>query len=333
MDSILAQLSDTVAGARTLDELVPPMLDMLGTVTGCESSFLTSLDVDGRVQAVRFARNDGALVVPEGAALPWIDRFCRRSVETAGFSAIEVSTPTEVAMTGVWTFASIPVRTAAGLVVGTLCAASRERRVPSALARSVFALFAKLIAQHIELDLALTQLHAADERLAAYALIDPLTSLPNRRALVDELGRLMSRAVRERSFVFVVTLDLDGFKAINDQHGWATGDLLLQECAKRLRRSVRDEDIVARLNEDEFAIVGPGPSDPRQAEHGCSILRTRAAGATRGRFNLNGCSFDYWGGSAGGVAAAPGLSPVQALGLADAAMFRQKQMRHGHHKV
>lgn len=91
--------------------------------------------------------------------------------------------------------------------------------------------------------------------LARAATQDPLTGLPNRRALIEQLGGVLNRAARSGLPLGVLFLDLDGFKSINDRFGHEMGDILLQQFAQRLRHCVRRSDIVARLAGDEFVIV------------------------------------------------------------------------------
>lgn len=104
----------------------------------------------------------------------------------------------------------------------------------------------------------------AEQHLAHLALHDPLTGLPNRRALAEALDRAVARAQRSGLALAVLALDLDGFKAINDRHGHPAGDVALVEVGARLRRTVRRSDVVARLGGDEFAVIagelkGPHP--------------------------------------------------------------------------
>ena len=104
----------------------------------------------------------------------------------------------------------------------------------------------------------------AELQLAHLALHDPLTGLPNRRALAEALERAIARAQRTGLPLAVLALDLDGFKAINDRHGHPAGDAALIEVAARLRRTIRRSDLVARLGGDEFAVIaaelnGPAP--------------------------------------------------------------------------
>lgn len=84
---------------------------------------------------------------------------------------------------------------------------------------------------------------------------DVLTGLPNRAFLSDLLDQALEFSRHENIPLAVCMLDLDGFKAVNDGYGHASGDLLLVEVAKRLRTIVRGEDVVARLAGDEFVLV------------------------------------------------------------------------------
>jgi diguanylate cyclase (GGDEF)-like protein len=92
-------------------------------------------------------------------------------------------------------------------------------------------------------------------RIEDVAFRDPLTRLPNRRAFDLRLRRTQTAAERAGRGFAVLFLDLDGFKAINDLHGHATGDRVLETVAARLQATMRDGDIVARLGGDEFAVL------------------------------------------------------------------------------
>jgi len=90
------------------------------------------------------------------------------------------------------------------------------------------------------------------ERIAHY---DPLTGVPNRRMLADQLNQAIARARRQDKSLAVCYLDLDGFKPVNDQYGHASGDLLLIEITRRLKQVLRTEDTLARLGGDEFVMI------------------------------------------------------------------------------
>lgn len=96
------------------------------------------------------------------------------------------------------------------------------------------------------------QIEDALYRLARY---DELTGLPNRALFRDTLERSLAKAVRHKSQVGVLFLDLDGFKSVNDTLGHAAGDQVLREFSERLRNSLRAGDMTGRLAGDEFAMI------------------------------------------------------------------------------
>jgi len=117
------------------------------------------------------------------------------------------------------------------------------------------------------------QLNAAREQMRELAMTDPLTRLLNRRAAIDALRRDEDRMRRERRPLGVVMVDLDHFKAVNDRHGHAAGDALLQKVAECLRSCVRGGDYVARWGGEEFLMALPG-ADPIQ----CAEVAERCRG-------------------------------------------------------
>jgi diguanylate cyclase (GGDEF)-like protein len=100
------------------------------------------------------------------------------------------------------------------------------------------------------------------DRLRHDALHDNLTGLPNRVFFQQRLADLLARQRPTDPQIAVMLIDLDRFKEINDTLGHATGDLLLQEVARRLRRGVADRVTVARLGGDEFALLDPAQTGP-----------------------------------------------------------------------
>jgi len=101
----------------------------------------------------------------------------------------------------------------------------------------------------------ITQLKAHEDELDRIAHYDTLTGLPNRRLLNDRLGQALIRAQRDKSLLAVCFLDLDGFKAVNDQHGHHIGDQLLIGVTGHLRNVLRANDTLARMGGDEFVIL------------------------------------------------------------------------------
>ncbi|MGY2083451.1 GGDEF domain-containing protein [Blastococcus sp. SYSU DS0539] len=101
----------------------------------------------------------------------------------------------------------------------------------------------------------ITERKALEAQLVHRSLHDPLTGLPNRLLFHDRLRHALDRGHRENTPTCVLIIDLDGFKAINDELGHPMGDRVLVSFADRLRSVLRASDTAARLGGDEFSIV------------------------------------------------------------------------------
>ena len=91
--------------------------------------------------------------------------------------------------------------------------------------------------------------------LLAQSRQDPLTGLPNRIAADEMLAREIARNRRDKRHFAILYLDLDKFKEINDKLGHASGDRLLERIARRIRKILREEDVLAHLGSDEFLVL------------------------------------------------------------------------------
>lgn len=111
----------------------------------------------------------------------------------------------------------------------------------------------------------ITPVKAVQDRLAHLAHHDALTGLPNRLFFMAALEHSLAHAAREQLKVALLFVDLDHFKSVNDSLGHAAGDQLLIEVARRLQRSVRSEDLVARLAGDEFVVTLENLREPEEA--------------------------------------------------------------------
>lgn len=135
---------------------------------------------------------------------------------------------------------------------------------------------------------------------------DPLTGLYNRRFFNEALANAMAVAERYQQPLSLVLLDVNHFKAVNDQQGYAAGDQALQSLAKILQATCREADIICRYGGDEFVILLPNTEKP-----GADRLVHRIQTALPEDLTI-----------AAGTAALPG---PDLLSVAEAEMRRQKQ--------
>jgi diguanylate cyclase (GGDEF)-like protein/PAS domain S-box-containing protein len=166
----------------------------------------------------------------------------------------------------------------------------------------------------------ITERRVAEEKLALLARTDGLTGLANRATLIERLHQAFAGARRGAAPFAVFYLDLDHFKRINDSLGHPIGDLLLQEVARRIKSSVRENDVTARLGGDEFAILQLDVSDPTRS----AAMATNILDALMAPFHLAGNDVH--------ISASIGISTYSdashdadsLLGQADMALYRAK---------
>ena len=165
----------------------------------------------------------------------------------------------------------------------------------------------------------------AEAKIRHMAHHDALTGLPNRVLFHDRLDQAVALARRNGTTVAIHCLDLDRFKNVNDLMGHGAGDALLQQVARRLTRSVRDHDTVARLSGDEFAIIQIGVSHP----DGPAILAERLVKEIAEPFDLDGQQMVV--GTSLGVSLFPGdaESSEDLVRAADTALYRAKSAGRG----
>lgn len=132
----------------------------------------------------------------------------------------------------------------------------QRRRAAELLVRANMELERRVEERTRELRAEIEVRQQVEAMLKHQVLHDPLTGLPNRVYMRERIERALAAVRRDRNYRFgVLYLDVDRFKLVNDTLGHLAGDQVLQEVARRLCRSVREPDVVARLSGDEFAIL------------------------------------------------------------------------------
>lgn len=328
---IVGALAVSVARARTVEELVRPLLEMLEAVTGLESTYLTTIDEEAGVQHVLFSRNTQSLQIPEGIAVPWESTLCKRALEEGCAYTDDVTKrwgdSTAAKELGISTYASAVVRTNDGALYGTLCAASDKRKPMADGAEQILQMFSTLIAQSVERERLVLALIKANDVLSVNAMTDATTQLPNRRALMREMEKRVLFTLSGDPTLIVAFIDLDKFKAVNDRYGHDIGDRLLAAIGKRIQGVIRSGDFVARLGGDEFVVLITVPRS--DAEATAEVIKIKLQAACTGQFQLDDQVIDYEGPSTGVIIARKDIhDSVTLLAHADAAMYESKRLRN-----
>ncbi|SFK17889.1 diguanylate cyclase (GGDEF) domain-containing protein [Methylophaga sulfidovorans] len=132
--------------------------------------------------------------------------------------------------------------------------------------------------------------YALDERtrqIEFMALHDDLTQLPNRAMFCKMVQQQIRECKRYQRIFSMLFIDLDGFKAVNDNLGHDAGDELLKQVAKRINTSIRDSDIASRLGGDEFVVLLPEVSGVEEHKH-VDVIAGRILNTIAEAFEING---------------------------------------------
>ena len=182
--------------------------------------------------------------------------------------------------------------------------------------------------KNIELQTEVAERIKMQERLDHMAMYDALTNLPNRLLLNKEAKKCLSAAKRYQYSVGFMFVDLDGFKAVNDQHGHDIGDAVLVEMGLRMADAVRDIDMVGRCGGDEFIIVLPNCD----AKPGLETVVKRVVETMSQP--IESVSIDETLGASIGISVYPDDADdhVTLIKLADKAMYRAKRAGKNQYK-
>ena len=164
-----------------------------------------------------------------------------------------------------------------------------------------------------------SELIAMSEELRMQSLTDPLTSIPNRGAF-DSAMEMVQELDAD---AWLIMLDIDDFKAVNDTYGHVAGDGLLKGVAKNLSSAMGTNDLLARLGGDEFAMIIPEADEAEFAERLEEIARVANRPVIVDRVELKpNCSY-------GATRRLPGESMASWLRRSDRMMYSQKQTKRG----
>ena len=327
--SILAELASVLRDTKRTESLAPALLKILQSVTGFESVYLTRVDHGRGTQSIMHVINSGVLNIAQGLEVDWQDTLCRRAIEENRLVTDDVSShwgSSDAAKAlGIKSYITQPVflGDADQQLYGTLCAASTFKQKPTDEAQELLEIFASLIARQLERDLLIEQLQHEQLELMRSAHSDPLTGLLNRRGLMSNVVDLQQRSQRPLHIAYI---DLDGFKAINDNYGHDEGDRFLIEIARSLEKHLDSSTVLARVGGDEFVVVTEATSDDINTSQ--TDLHRLLASMTSGRFLTINNPINYSGPSIGIVTANEQERRLEDwLKLADEAMYQIKKSR------
>lgn len=254
------------------------LLEELRRAMGWDAVFLAR--VRARDLEIDAVAGDTSWLAP-GTTVPLEDSLCYRMLDGAPAVTDSASDPGDPyhdaparRRLGIESYSGHLIRDATGAPLGTLCVIDRRSRPVSDEARRLGETFARVLGWDLTREQMLGELTEARRRLSVLAATDPLTGLLNRRSFEERLAAEIAAATSSGRALSLAMLDLDHFKAVNDDHGHAAGDAVLREAAGRLRATLRRGDAIARIGGEEFAWIMPGATG---AEAAAVCDRARAA--------------------------------------------------------
>lgn len=263
--------------------------------------------------------------VSSGQAFNWCDSFCSEMVKGNGpriapdsscvpaYAAALIGTVVPIRA-----YIGLPLYNADGCLFGTLCAIDPEPQ-PEMITQEeeLIEMLGILLNTILLAELETEAAKRLSERLELEAQTDAMTNLPNRRAWNEVMAREEERCKRYGHPAAIISIDLDGLKRVNDIHGHAAGDALIQEAAKILHEAAREVDLVARLGGDEFGVLAVECN-----EEGANALATRIQEC----LESSGVSA-----SIGYAMRRPTSTLTDTLELADKRMYELKKLFHLRH--
>ena len=268
----LSRVTEKVNSGMTLDEVLGFVDETLQPLIPHDRTGVALIDDGGMVRA-RWARSAASAIhLGPGYALPLDGSSLQRVISTGEPRILgdleayladhpQSDSTRRIVREGMRSSLTAPL-VARGRPIGFVFFSSLRPHAFSSEHTGLFREIAGQLSLIVEKSLLIEDLAAANrklleaqEALQHQAAHDPLTTLWNRRGMVDVLGMELSRADREGSSLAVLVIDIDHFKQVNDVHGHAVGDDVLRETARRLQRGLRTTEVVGRWGGDEFIAV------------------------------------------------------------------------------
>jgi len=256
--------------------------------------------------------------------IPRVNSFCTHAIETPGEVMVVpdatrdprfADNPLVKLAPNIRFYAGAPMVSPEGAALGAVCVIDQIARELSAAQVEALEILARQVVGLLELRRSHAALEAANAKLAALSLTDALTCIPNRRAFIARLAEEEARARRDGDRLALLLIDVDNFKAYNDDFGHPAGDEALFAVGQLLNARARPFDFTARYGGEEFAMILPRTS--LQAAFGIAerLCETVAlAGIARRPLTL----------SIGAGAIPPSCDAAEMIRAADGALYQAK---------
>jgi diguanylate cyclase (GGDEF)-like protein len=314
---------DSARGFLDFGEATATVMDLLEKQLCDCDIFITALDPEAGLLRIVDARGAGEFKIAQGQTLPLPPN---KAAEGASLDPAQALLQ-HPEFAQVRSYVGIPLELEDGSVAGTLCAIANRTERFQHNELELLRVMARVLVNEIERerkeqDMRRRQenLRRSNRRLKIDSLTDPLTGVANRRAFDSALVREWKLAKRGTVDGFLLLIDLDDFKSVNDRFGHSVGDDVLRACGAALADSARDTDIVSRIGGDEFAVILVGCSTAEEVAAYRDRARVRFAellAETPARVTF----------ATGHQSLAEASAPLRAIELADQAMYWHKRRR------
>lgn len=302
------------------------VLDLLeGQLPDC-AVFVAYHDADAQLLRIVDFRGSGVFGIKDGQTMALMSTAASNETGIVDPAPAILANP---AVKNGNSFVGIPLELHDGTHFGTLCAIADQPKRFGRNEIDLMTVLGRVIVNELDRELKEQELRQKNDdlvehnqRLRSDAFTDALTAISNRRGFERALAREWKLSRRGTVESYLVLVDLDGFKDVNDRFGHAEGDRVLQLCAQALQEAARETDVVGRIGGDEFAAILVGCTSNEEA----TLFRERAHQTLERYLKGEDARVSF---SAGHQSLADAPSPVRAMELADQAMYWQKRQRAG----